>query len=79
MNAYVRASMDARPYLDRPNLSRGFENLIVSNGMLELKGPLMKLGQALSLHTDMLPAETIEELTQLQMSAPGIAPTNVAA
>src|SRR6476620_4098247 len=30
-NAYVRASMDARPYLDRPNLSRGFENLIVSN------------------------------------------------
>ena len=49
-NAYVRASMDARPYLDRPNLSRGFENLIVSNGMLDQLGPAVNSGKALFLY-----------------------------
>jgi predicted unusual protein kinase regulating ubiquinone biosynthesis (AarF/ABC1/UbiB family) len=47
----------------------------VSNGMLEMKGPLMKLGQTLSLHTDLLPDETIGELTRLQMAAPGMHPS----
>jgi hypothetical protein len=49
-NAYVRASMEARPYLDRPNLSRGFENLIVSNGMLDQLGPAVNSGKALFLY-----------------------------
>ena len=43
--------------------------------MLEMKGPLMKLGQTLSLHTDLLPEETIGELSRLQMSAPGMHPS----
>ena len=49
-NAYVRASMEARPYLDRPNLSRGFENLVVSNGMLDQLGPAVNSGKALFLY-----------------------------
>jgi hypothetical protein len=49
-NAYVRASMEARPYLDRPNLSRGFENLIVSDGMLDQLGPAVNSGKALFLY-----------------------------
>jgi len=44
----------------------------LSDGMLEMKGPLMKLGQALSLHTDLLPDEALVELSRLQMSAPGM-------
>lgn len=51
----------------------------VSDGMMEMKGPLMKLGQALSLHEDLLPAETIQELSKLQMSAPGMHPSLVRA
>src|SRR6185436_16100658 len=33
-NAYVRAAMEARPYLDRTTLAKGFEHLVVGNGML---------------------------------------------
>ena len=47
----------------------------VSEGMLEMKGPMMKLGQSLSLHTDLLPEEAIGELSRLQMSAPGMHPS----
>ena len=49
-NAYVRASMEARPYLDRPSLSRGFENLIVSHSMLDQLGPAVNSGKALFLY-----------------------------
>ncbi len=51
----------------------------ISDEMADLKGPLMKLGQTLSLHTDALPAEAIEELTRLQMQAPGMHPSLVRA
>jgi predicted unusual protein kinase regulating ubiquinone biosynthesis (AarF/ABC1/UbiB family) len=51
----------------------------VSDGMLEMKGPLMKLGQTLSLYTEALPAEALGELTRLQMSAPGMHPSLVRA
>jgi len=37
-----------------------------------LKGPAMKLGQMLSLHSGALPEEALEELAQLQMQAPGM-------
>jgi predicted unusual protein kinase regulating ubiquinone biosynthesis (AarF/ABC1/UbiB family) len=40
-----------------------------------LKGPIMKLGQILSLQTHVLPKEMIDELARLQMRAPGMHPT----
>jgi predicted unusual protein kinase regulating ubiquinone biosynthesis (AarF/ABC1/UbiB family) len=40
-----------------------------------LKGPVMKLGQILSMQTQALSEETIQELTNLQMRAPGMHPT----
>ncbi len=51
----------------------------VTNEMLALRGPAMKLGQALSLHTALLPEETLAELSQLQMRAPGMHPSLVRA
>jgi Predicted unusual protein kinase len=50
-----------------------------SDEMIGLRGPVMKLGQALSLHTDFLPEETLAELTKLQMRAPGMHPSLVRA
>jgi hypothetical protein len=49
-NAYVRACMDARPYLDRKALSGGFEHLVVSNGVLDQLGPAVNSGKALFLY-----------------------------
>jgi hypothetical protein len=49
-NAYVRAAMEARPYLNRDTLSAGFEHLIVSNSMLDLLGPAVNSGKALFLY-----------------------------
>ncbi|MGP8235131.1 MAG: ABC1 kinase family protein [Limisphaerales bacterium] len=37
-----------------------------------LKGPAMKLGQMLSMQTDMLPEEAMQELAHLQMQAPAM-------
>jgi predicted unusual protein kinase regulating ubiquinone biosynthesis (AarF/ABC1/UbiB family) len=37
-----------------------------------LKGPAMKLGQVLSMQTEMLPEEALRELAELQMQAPGM-------
>src|SRR5437660_5108344 len=45
--------------------------------MQSLRGPAMKLGQTLSLHTDILPDETLAELATLQMEAPGMHPSLV--
>ena len=49
-NAYVRACMEARPYLDRKTLSGGFEHLVVSNGLLDQLGPAVNSGKALFLY-----------------------------
>ena len=49
-NAYVRAAMEARPYLDRKTLSAGFEHLVVGNGMLDQLGPAVNSGKALFLY-----------------------------
>lgn len=43
--------------------------------MQSLRGPAMKLGQTLSLQTGVLPAETLVELSKLQMEAPGMHPS----
>jgi predicted unusual protein kinase regulating ubiquinone biosynthesis (AarF/ABC1/UbiB family) len=40
-----------------------------------LGGPIMKLGQALSLHGEIVPEEVLAELAKLQMEAPGMHPS----
>lgn len=40
-----------------------------------LRGPVMKIGQALAMQSHALPEELIAELTQLQMRAPGMHPS----
>ena len=49
-NAYVRACMNARAYVDRKTLSGGFEHLVVGNGMLDQLGPAVNSGKALFLY-----------------------------
>jgi len=49
-NAYVRACVEARPYLDRRTLSTGFEHLVVGNAMLDQLGPAVNSGKALFLY-----------------------------
>jgi len=49
-NAYTRACMEARPYLDRKTLSGGFEHLIVGTEMLDQLGPAVNSGKALFLY-----------------------------
>jgi len=45
--------------------------------MQALRGPVMKLGQTLSLQTGTLPDEVLAELSSLQMEAPGMHPSLV--
>ncbi len=45
--------------------------------MQSLRGPAMKIGQTLSLQTDILPEEMLAELATLQMEAPGMHPSLV--
>ncbi|HVD60636.1 MAG TPA: AarF/ABC1/UbiB kinase family protein [Gemmatimonadaceae bacterium] len=51
----------------------------VSDELSALRGPAMKLGQALSLQTDVLPDEMLAELSRLQMQAPPMHPSLVRA
>src|SRR3989442_7468404 len=45
--------------------------------MQSLRGPAMKIGQALSLQTDFLHDDALAELATLQMEAPGMHPSLV--
>jgi hypothetical protein len=47
---YVRASMAARPWIDRDRLSRGFENLVISQAMYDKLGPAVNSGKSLFLY-----------------------------
>src|SRR5439155_16862434 len=47
----------------------------IRDELMLLRGPVMKLGQALSLHTGIIPEEMLAELTKLQMEAPGMHPS----
>jgi predicted unusual protein kinase regulating ubiquinone biosynthesis (AarF/ABC1/UbiB family) len=47
----------------------------VREQLQELRGPIMKLGQALSMQTHFLGTEMVEELSALQMQAPPMHPT----
>jgi hypothetical protein len=49
-STYVRASMAARPYLDRELLGKGFENLVVNKPMLDELGPAVNSGKSLFLY-----------------------------
>ena len=49
-NAYVRASMAARPWVDRERLSTGFSHLVVNQEMYDLLGPAVNSGKSLFLH-----------------------------
>jgi hypothetical protein len=49
-NAYTRACMAARPYVDRDCLATGFDQLIVNKGMFDLLGPAVNSGKSLFLY-----------------------------
>ena len=49
-NAYVRACMAAKPYLNRDRLSTGFGSLVVSKGMFDQLGPAVNSGKSLFLY-----------------------------
>jgi hypothetical protein len=49
-NAYVRACMAARLYIERERLSSGFQNLIVNRTMLDRLGPAVNSGKSLFLY-----------------------------
>ena len=51
----------------------------LADGLLDLRGPLMKFGQTLSVQHGALPAETLTELSRLQRQAPGMHPSLVRA
>ena len=70
-----------RPFLD-PERARGHRQALrrkqatrVRTQLQELRGPVMKLGQAMSMQTHFLGTELIEELSALQMHAPPMHPT----
>jgi predicted unusual protein kinase regulating ubiquinone biosynthesis (AarF/ABC1/UbiB family) len=48
--------------------------LQVREELQSLKGPIMKLGQMLSMQSHVLPEEVVHELTNLQMRAPAMHP-----
>ena len=49
-NAYVRACMAAKPYLNKDRLGTGFTNLVVSKGMFDQLGPAVNSGKSLFLY-----------------------------
>jgi hypothetical protein len=49
-NAYVRACMAARPWVDRNVLSTGFDGLVVNDAMYDLLGPAVNSGKSLFLY-----------------------------
>jgi predicted unusual protein kinase regulating ubiquinone biosynthesis (AarF/ABC1/UbiB family) len=66
----------ARPKLKSAHAAAGRR---MADEMVSLRGPAMKLGQALSLQAGLLPDEMVAELSSLQQSAPGMHPTLVRA
>ncbi len=49
-NAYVRACMAARPFIDRDRLATGFDDLVVSKAMYDQLGPAVNSGKSLFLY-----------------------------
>jgi hypothetical protein len=49
-NAYIRACMATRSYVDRDTLATGFESLIVNKAMFDQLGPAVNSGKSLFLY-----------------------------
>jgi hypothetical protein len=49
-NAYVRACMAARPYVDRERLAAGFTDLVLNRSMFDQLGPAVNSGKSLFLY-----------------------------
>jgi hypothetical protein len=49
-NTYIRASMAARPWIDKDLLSRGFDSLVVNQAMYDRLGPAVNSGKSLFLY-----------------------------
>jgi predicted unusual protein kinase regulating ubiquinone biosynthesis (AarF/ABC1/UbiB family) len=70
-----------RPFIGKTQAKDQRERLRLKNAkrvreeLQSLRGPVMKLGQALSMQTHFLSPEMIEELSTLQMHAPSMHPT----
>lgn len=69
-----------RPFVDEENGERKemFHRTnarLLRDELQNLRGPVMKLGQALSMQTHLLSPETIHELSDLQMHAPPMHPS----
>jgi predicted unusual protein kinase regulating ubiquinone biosynthesis (AarF/ABC1/UbiB family) len=70
-----RPFMDESEIHDRRQTLRKNSARKIREGLQDLRGPMMKLGQALSMQTHLLDAEVIAELANLQMQAPPMHPT----
>jgi predicted unusual protein kinase regulating ubiquinone biosynthesis (AarF/ABC1/UbiB family) len=70
-----------RAFLDEParqaklKAAHGRAARRMRDEMMSMRGPAMKLGQALSLQSGVLPDETLVELAKLQREAPSMHPT----
>jgi predicted unusual protein kinase regulating ubiquinone biosynthesis (AarF/ABC1/UbiB family) len=70
-----------RPFLDKERANGERQKLRRNNArqvreeLQGLRGPVMKLGQALSMQTHLLGPDLVEELSALQMHAPPMHPT----
>lgn len=60
---------------ERRKLFNALAALQVREELQSLKGPIMKLGQMLSMQSQVLPEEVVKELTHLQLRAPAMHPT----
>lgn len=74
-NQLQRPFIDEAQAQDRHQKSRLKNAKRVREELQHLRGPVMKLGQALSMQTHFLGPEIIEELSALQMHAPSMHPT----
>ena len=70
-----RPLLDEQTAKDRQRALRRRQARQVRMELQELRGPIMKVGQALSMQTHFLGSELIEELSALQMHAPPMHPT----
>ncbi|SPE56602.1 putative ABC1 family protein [Verrucomicrobia bacterium] len=60
---------------ERRKIFSALAALQVREELQSLKGPIMKLGQTLSMQSQVLPEEVVNELSNLQMRAPAMHPT----
>jgi predicted unusual protein kinase regulating ubiquinone biosynthesis (AarF/ABC1/UbiB family) len=61
--------------IEQRKLFHALAALQVREELQSLKGPIMKLGQTLSMQSQVLPEEVVNELANLQMRAPAMHPT----